>query len=173
MNGAYLHLLFNHAPIIGSMVGLAIFLAGYLFAEPKFRKAALLIFVGSAVVSLPAYFSGEEAEDIVKTINGISKKVIHEHEEWGEKFIILTSVLGIAALLTLIADIKQLAWSRIGYMATLLIAVVTVAVSVPTGHSGGAIHHPEIQNNGAVTSPENQPQTPDSPKENDKDKDHD
>lgn len=168
MNGAYMHLLFNHAPIIGSICGLAVFLASYLFSEPKFRKAALLVFVGSALVALPAYFSGEEAEHVVKPLSGISRKVIHEHEEWGEKFIILTSVLGIAALLTLIADMKQLAWGRIAYTVTLLVAVVTVAVAIPTGHSGGAVRHPEIQN-GAAVQPGDQPQTPENSKEKDDD----
>ena len=62
MNGAQLHLLANHLPVIIPLVGMAVLLIGMLAKSSEIRKVGLWILLASALTAIPAYLSGSGAE---------------------------------------------------------------------------------------------------------------
>ena len=80
MNGVHVHLLLNHIPILGTLFALIILGFGYFFKQEILAKAALWTLVVSALVSIPSFLSGEEAEHAVEGIIGVSMVAVEEHE---------------------------------------------------------------------------------------------
>ena len=142
MNQAQIHLLFNHWPIIGVMIGLILLLAGKFFPKTQSSRSGLMVLVLAALLAIPALLSGEGAEEIVED-QGVSKEVIHEHEEGAEKAFWAMEVLGVLALLALYNDHKTGKPGVLGNV-TIVAAFVVTFMMVRVGHSGGLIKHPEI-----------------------------
>jgi uncharacterized membrane protein len=146
MNDAHLHLLFNHLPIVGSLIGLLILAIGIFFKQPIVRKTAFGVLVFSALITLPAFFTGEGAEEIVEELPGISHNLIHEHEEAAELALWLSETLGILALIAFYLEHIQHKFSGMANFFTLIFSIGTFASFAKTGNTGGEIHHPEISN---------------------------
>ena len=146
MNDAHLHLLFNHLPIVGSLIGLLILAVGIFFKQPMVRKTAFGVLVFSALVTLPAFFTGEGAEEIVEELPGISHNLIHEHEEAAELALWLSETLGILALIAFYLEHIQHKFSGMANFFTLIFSIGTFVSFAKTGNTGGEIHHPEISN---------------------------
>ena len=66
MNLTHLHLALNHLPVLGPAFALALLLFGVWRRSEDIKKAALGAFLLIAVFSVPAYMTGEPAEDGVK-----------------------------------------------------------------------------------------------------------
>lgn len=149
MNQAHLHLLFNHLPIIGTLIGLLTLIAGFLLGNHIVKRTAMGIFIFAAICAVPAILTGEGAEEVMERLPGLNGGFIKAHEEMAEIFIWLSSVLGISALATLFLDIKENALSKILYFATLAIALATMFVGQQVGTTGGEIRHTEIRTGAA------------------------
>ena len=67
MNDAHLHLLVNHFPIIGTIFGLGILIAGIIFKNNAVKNVSYVIFIVTAIFALIAMSTGEGAEEIVET----------------------------------------------------------------------------------------------------------
>jgi len=65
MDLAHLHLLLNHFPTIGFLVGLGIFVLGLAGKNNDLRRAALVIFLGIALLSVPIFISGSGAQEAI------------------------------------------------------------------------------------------------------------
>jgi hypothetical protein len=146
MNDAHLHLLFNHLPIVGSLIGILILAAGIFLKQVLVRKTAFAVLIFSALVTLPAFFTGEGAEEIVEELPGISHSLIHEHEEAAELALWLSEVLGILALIAFYLEHIQHKLSGMANFFTLIFSIGTFVSFAKTGNTGGEIHHPEISN---------------------------
>ena len=103
MDATYIHLLTNHIPILGSLFGAVLLAIGMLLKNRTVEIVALSTILLSAVFTLPAYFSGEEAEHVVEKIAGISKHHLEEHEEHAELTLWLMIVSGLLALMSLVS----------------------------------------------------------------------
>ena len=146
MNDAHLHLLFNHMPIVGSLIGILILIVGIFFKQPMVRKTAFGVLVFSALITLPAFFTGEGAEEIVEEMPGISHNLIHEHEEAAELALWLSEILGLLALVAFYLEHVQHKFSTMANFFTLIFSIGTFVSFAKTGNTGGEIHHPEISN---------------------------
>lgn len=146
MNDAHLHLLFNHLPIVSSLIGLLILTAGIFLKQGLVRKTAFAVLIFSALVTLPSFFTGEGAEEIVEELPNISHNLIHEHEEAAELALWLSEVLGILALIAFYFEHIQHKLSRMANLLTLIFSIGTFVSFARTGNTGGEIHHPEIRN---------------------------
>jgi len=145
MDAIHLHLLANHIPILGSFIGLCLLIAGLSFKSREVRIAAAAVLLFSGVGGFVTNKSGEEAEDKVEELPGVSDEVIHEHEEMAEKampFIIGTVLL---SSVSLFAEIKRKKLARPTALLLLLTALGTGAVSGYTGYLGGQIRHSELE----------------------------
>ncbi len=145
MNQAHLHLLFNHLPIIGTLIGLLTLIAGFLLTNNIVKRTAMGIFVFAAICAIPAILTGEGAQEVMERLPGLNGGFIKAHQEVAGIFIWLSSLLGISALATLFFDIKENPLSKILYFATLAIALGTMFVGQQVGTTGGEIRHTEIR----------------------------
>ncbi|HEX9782951.1 MAG TPA: hypothetical protein VGA56_09525, partial [Opitutaceae bacterium] len=102
MNVAHLHLILNHVPVLGTAFGLGLLTFALWRKSEEVKKAALGLFVISALLAIPVYFTGEPAEEIVEELPDVSHANIEEHEEAAEVAFIGVLMLGVAALTKLI-----------------------------------------------------------------------
>ncbi|WP_284652177.1 DUF2231 domain-containing protein [Flavobacterium terrisoli] len=158
MNEAHLHMLVNHFPIIGTIFGLGILIAGIVFKNNAVKNTAFVVLIVSAVFGFAAMSTGEGAEELVEDMPTVGKKIIHNHEELAEKFILVLYITGAFALLSLIATVKKHSKAKLFTWITLLLTIVTVVLVKEVGTSGGEIRHTEIRanaNNLQTATPEN------------------
>ncbi len=146
MNGAQLHLVVNHLPIIFPIVGLIVMITGLISKSKAVKRTAFMIFIFGSLASIVAMTTGEGAEEIVEKINGVTENYIENHEETAETFAILSYVLGGISLLGLWASFKQKTFSNIFAIGTLTFAFVVLFFGKQTGTTGGEIRHTEIRN---------------------------
>jgi len=157
MNQAHYHLLLNHLPIIGTLIGILTLAAGFLLKSSHVKRTALVIFVFAAVSAIPAFLTGEGAEEVVEEMPGVTESVIEQHEDLAAIFIWLTSALGIVALLTLISDLRAMGLSKILYGLTASLCIATMVLAQQVGTTGGKVRHTEIRTSadqGAALQPD-------------------
>jgi uncharacterized membrane protein len=107
MNQAHLHLLLNHLPILGTLFGLLILAGGFLLKNDTVKRTALGIFVLSAILAIPAYLTGEGAEEVVEGLPGVTENLIEAHEDMANIFLWMVGALGLIALATFYTDLKS------------------------------------------------------------------
>lgn len=145
MNGAHLHLIVNHLPIVGVIIGSLVMIAGLILKKNQIKQTALGINIFSALTSLFAFFTGEEAEEVVEHLQGVSETLIHIHEEYAELFFTLSLILGAISIVSLYLSIKENKYAKYGFLVALGLSLVSVFISKQLGTSGGEIRHSEIR----------------------------
>ncbi len=143
-NGAQFHLLVNHLPVIG-FLGMVLALAFAMITKSLDIKRFVLI--ATAIVGLSAlapYFTGEEAEEVIEHLPGVSKDLIHEHEELAEKATILAVLTALAAAFAFGLHFKRPDSLKASIPAVFLLSLVTSGLMGAAAHEGGKIRHPEI-----------------------------
>ena len=144
MNGAHLHLLLNHIPVLGIIFGLLLLAYGMIGKKQDLIRTSLGVFVLAALVAIAVYLSGEQAEEVVEHLAGISEAIIESHEEAGWLALLGAGALGLLALAGLL-------WFRKREMpqgfalATLVVALIVSGWMGYTANLGGKINHPEIR----------------------------
>ena len=147
MNDAHVHLAVNHFPIIGTILGLGILIAGIVLHNKSVQNTAYVLFVIAAIFGFFSMYTGEGAEEMVEDFPGIGKAIIHEHEELAEKLAIVLYLLGGISVLGLILNVKNHAKAKFISVVAVIIAIPAVYVSTLVGTSGGEIRHTEIREN--------------------------
>lgn len=145
MNQAHWHLAINHLPIIIPIVGLLTLIGGYFLKNITINRTAYAIFIFGAITTVPAFFTGEGAEEIVENFQGITKAIIHEHEEKAELFAILSYILGGLSAFALWSSIKEKVFAKSVGLAVLLLSLGTLFIGKQVGTTGGEIRHTEIR----------------------------
>jgi len=151
MDATHFHLVLTHFPIIGTIIGIGILAYGQLFKNIEIQKVALATFILMAILTIPAFVTGEEAEETVEHIAGISEQLIENHEELAEKAIWLMGLLGGLSLISFYAIIKKLSFAKTMTLITLVVSLATFGLFAQVGNLGGQIRHSEIRtesNNG-------------------------
>jgi uncharacterized membrane protein len=152
MNDAHLHMVVNHFPIIGTILGLGILITGMILKNNSVKSTAYCLFIVAAVFAAFSMGTGEGAEELVEEMPSVGKQIIHEHEEMAEKLAIVLYVLGVVSLGGLfLSYIKSVKANLVSYVAV-IVAVVGVFFAQQTGTTGGEIRHTEIRANATQTS---------------------
>jgi uncharacterized membrane protein len=146
MTDAHLHLLVNHLPIVGVLLGSIILMAGMLLKQPIVRMTAYALLILCSILTLPAFFTGEGAEEMIEHLPGVSHDLIHAHEEAAETALWLSEILGIFAVIALYFEQTRHKLAGIFSILTLVLNLGTFASMSYTGNTGGEIRHPEIRN---------------------------
>jgi uncharacterized membrane protein len=145
MNQAHYHLVLNHLPIIFPLVGIVLLLISIFFKSEAVKKSAYFIFIVGALSTIPAFSTGEGAEEIVENIAGVTESLIHNHEEIAEIFATLAYILGSLALLGIYLSQKAVKFSNIFSYLVLLFSLVVLLYAQKVGTTGGEIRHTEIR----------------------------
>lgn len=147
MNDAHLHMVVNHFPIIGTILGLGILITGIILKNNTVKSTAYVLFIVAAIFAAFSMGTGEGAEELVEDMPSVGKQIIHEHEEMAEKLALVLYFLGVISVVGLVANFKK--WTKanlVSYLA-LTIACVGVFLAQQTGTTGGEIRHTEIRAN--------------------------
>ena len=81
MNLAHVHLLLNHFPVIGTMIGIGLFAVALIGKSLDLQRASLVIFLGIALITIPTYQSGNAAQHAIKNIPGVSAELMQAHND--------------------------------------------------------------------------------------------
>jgi uncharacterized membrane protein len=147
MDSTHLHLILTHFPIVGTAIGIGILAYGHFSKSNEIKKVALVTFVLMAILTIPVFLTGEEAEETVEHIAGVSEELIENHEELAEKAIWLMGFLGVLSLINLLTIIKKLSFAKMISIITLIVSIGTFGLFAKVGSNGGEIRHSEIRTN--------------------------
>jgi len=146
MNAAHWHLLLNHLPIIGTVLGTLVLISGYLLRNNSAVKlTALGIFTFSALMAIPAYLTGEGAEELVEKMPGVNEQIIEVHEDLGKYFLIVVLILGALALVTFISNYLKSKMTAALYILVFAVSLGTCILAKQVGTNGGEVRHTEIR----------------------------
>lgn len=145
MNDAHLHLMVNHFPIIGTILGLGILISGLILKNNTLKNTAYVLFIIAAIFAALSMGTGEGAEELVEDMPNIGKAIIHEHEELAEKLALLLYILAGFSLGALVLYLKNNPQEKLVSFFVLGIATASLFLILKVGISGGEIRHTEIR----------------------------
>jgi uncharacterized membrane protein len=143
MNWAHIHLLLNHIPVIGFILGVLLSLLAVLKKSEELKRVTMGIFVFTAAIALPVYFTGEPAEELVEHLPGVSEAFIEQHERAAVFSLVAAVVTGIVALTGLIIFRRAEKLPNWIATATLVLSLIASGLMGWTANLGGQIRHTE------------------------------
>ena len=160
MNDAHLHMVVNHFPIIGIILGLGVLIIGFLLKNSTIINTAYGLLIVSAIFAAISMATGDGAEEMVEDFPSIGKKIIHEHEEIAEKLALVLYVLGFISVTGLYLNLKKHSKSYLISVLAIAICILGIYLAQKTGTTGGEIRHTEIRTTSnasdVMISPENE-----------------
>src|SRR6266566_572435 len=145
MDFPHLHLLLNHFPIIGTMVGVGMFLTSFLVKTDDVRRTSLIVFVVMALLTIPTFMTGTGAQEKMVADPSISNARIQKHEGAAELAVWFMEMTGGLAVVALWQSVRRASPARWNTSAILVFSFVTVGLMARTGNTGGEIRHLEIR----------------------------
>lgn len=144
MNQTHIHLLINHLPIIGSIIGALVLLHGIGVKSNQTIIAAYYIFVLCAIGATIASLTGEATEESVENIQGIVKSAIEPHQEFALYALISLISLGIVSIFGIFVTWKVSHLVKNTSYLILILAILSFILVARTGYLGGLIRHTEL-----------------------------
>src|SRR5207302_433567 len=145
MNYAHLHLLLNHFPIIGTIIGLSLLLLSFVGDNRDLRRSGLIIFAAGALLAIPAFLSGFGARIMLSRDPGVSSALLERHEAAAMLSLWFMETTGGLALVALWRSHRTPRRARWHLPVVVLFALLTVGLMGRTGETGGDIRHPEMR----------------------------
>ena len=145
MDLAHLHLLLNHFPTIGTIMGGGLFVLSLITNSDDLKRASLVVLLGISLIAIPTYISGNGAQDAVKSLPGVSKTLIETHEGAALVALGFIEVTGAFAWLGL-WQFRRLARVPNWNLAVILVlTAVSLGLMARASNLGGEIRHGEIR----------------------------
>ena len=148
MNAAHWHLLLNHAPFFGVLIGVLILSYGMVVKNKSILQTALVVFIFSMLIAIPVYLTGDPAAHLIKNIPTlkIDAHLIHEHEEAADIWLCAIIMIGIFSAFIGYWERKNKNQTSILYSFLLIAATIVVAGLANVNYKGAMIRHDEIIN---------------------------
>ncbi len=143
MNGAHLHLMLNHLPVIGTLIATGLLTVAVLRPNDSLRRAALALLVLGGFAAGAAQLTGEPAEETVEDRVGVSESAIESHEDAAKLATIGAVVLAVGAAGALLA-FRRRGVPNAAAVALLVGGFAVTGAMAWTANLGGLIRHPEI-----------------------------
>lgn len=177
MNAAHLHLVINHFPIIGLILGCLVLLTGILMKSSVVRRVGLSLFLIAGISAIPAFSTGEGAEEIaeeavsmnmcndkscvcppelIKKMEQEREHYIHEHEEKAEGLMPFMWGIIVLSLIAMFLEWKNKSMAKIASLIVLVIGFIAAFFAREVGTSGGEISHPEIRKGVVISTSEHE-----------------
>jgi uncharacterized membrane protein len=145
MNWPHIHLIINHFPVIGFIFGLLFVLYAMLRKSEELKKTSLGFFVLVALITVPVYFTGDQAGDVMERLPDVSKSLVEQHEEAASVALTGAVILGIVAAGGLFFFRRAAAIPRWLMMLALILTIAVNGLVAYTANLGGQIRHPEAR----------------------------
>lgn len=157
MDGAHFHLLVNHFPIIGTIIGFGILFFGIILKATPVRKTAYYLFIALALITIPVMLSGESAEEIVEHVQGVDHNYIETHESNAKLGLGGMLVLGLLSIVSLVVEMSKPSLSKVFAWIVLGVSIIMIGVMAFIGNQGGQIRHTEIRDSAfSISAPGSQ-----------------
>lgn len=151
MNTVHLHLLLNHLPVVGTVIGTLLLGVALLRRSDELGRISLGLFGLLGLIAVAVYLTGEPAEDAVEKLPGISDGIIDQHQDVALVATIIVGIIGAFAVGSLLIYRRRVLprWvTMFGFAA----ALVASSVMAYTANLGGQIRHTEIRSGAALPS---------------------
>ena len=154
MDLTHIHLLLNHFPTIGTIIGGGLFVFALITNSKDLKRASLMVLLGIALIAIPTYITGNSAQDAIKSLPGVSKSLIETHEGAALVALGFMELTGAFAWLGLwqIRRLSQV--PRWNLAVILVLTLVTFALMSRAANIGGEIRHAEIRAAQETVTPE-------------------
>ena len=154
MDLAHLHLLLNHFPTIGTIMGGGLFVLSLITKSDDLKRASLVVLLGISLIAIPTYITGNGAQDAVKSLPGVSKTLIETHEGAALVALGFIEVTGAFAWLGL-WQFRRLARVPNWNLAVILVlTAVSLGLMARASNLGGEIRHGEIRAEQGIVAPD-------------------
>jgi hypothetical protein len=145
MNQTHWHLIVNHFPVIGTIFSFILLATGIYLNKSDIKKASLGLFVLVGILTIPAYITGEGAEDVLET-NGINAyNFVEAHEDLAAIALWTSLITAFFAAIAFFFESKKSSLSKIFIYSTLIISLGNMILLKSVATSGGEIRHTEIR----------------------------
>ena len=142
----YMHVLLNPLPVYGLAVAIVVLVIALVARNRVALVTALTLVLLTSLSAWPTYLYGEAAYDRIKGVaDPVGEQWLDEHLARGERFIAMFYVVAGLALSAIIAAAK---WPRgLGPLsvATLIMAIATLAIGSWIAYPGGHVRHKEFR----------------------------
>ena len=142
MSFVHLHLAINHSPLYATLFGFFVLLIGVVKRNRTVVTAGLVFAIVAAVCTGAAFFTGDQAADIIKDsppIPGLDTSLIKEHNLAADFCLASSCITAVLAIVTLFARRR---WLEI---VVVIFLAWSLSVVMRTAYLGGRIHHPEVR----------------------------
>lgn len=145
MDGAHIHLILNHLPVMGTGLGVLILLAGMILKNVTVKQTGLFTLVLAALSISLALFTGDPAGETIRGMKGVDEQMIEFHEKLAYSSLWAIVPSGLIAALAFYCGWKNKKGRNTLAVAALVLSLVSVIILGWVGYSGGQIMHPEIR----------------------------
>jgi hypothetical protein len=145
VNLAHLHLLLNHLPTVGSVVGLGLLLLAFVRRDEPLKLAGLEVLFAIAVLTLPVYMSGVAAFQKLRAQPELSETAIRVHQDAALAGFAVTEFAGFIAWVALWQARRHGRAVRGLVPAVTVLTIVALVLMARAATLGGEIRHPEIR----------------------------
>lgn len=145
MNFAHIHLMLNHAPIMGTGFGVLVLLWGLIRRSCEVVRTAFLLFILAALLAIPTFFTGEPAAHVLENLPHFSEQLSESHEEAALVALIFAGITGIISLIAYIRLVTKKECTAPLTIGILIIALITLGFFFRAGQLGGKINHQELR----------------------------
>ncbi len=159
MNWPHIHLMLNHAPVMGVLLALVLLLVGMFRDRSSLKEAAFVTLVLTGALAVIVYYTGDAASDLLGSLPEISPADLLAHSTMALYAMAGAVVSGLLALGALAISRRS---SRSGtwfLVLSLLLAAITAILMLRTAGLGGRMRHPEVRKRiaSSVGQPEHLP----------------
>lgn len=169
MNVAHLHLLLNHVPTIGTVIGLGLILLAVVRKNDHLTRASLEVFFVIALVTIPVYLSGAAAQETIEGRPGVSTALMGRHQDAALPAFVFMEITGGIAWLGLwhvrrrsrpafaeastasakasanLDVAEERSRARPHVFAVMVLSIATLGLMARAANVGGEIRHEEIR----------------------------
>ena len=151
MSLVHLHLMLNHAPIIGVVfAALLLAIAAWRRSDELIRVAlGFLALLGA--VTVVVFATGGAAEDAVAKLPTVSRAITERHEDAAVAATVIMTTVGALAVIALVAY-RRRPIPRVVIVSAIAAVVASIGVVGYTANLGGQIRHTEIRAGASAAS---------------------
>jgi hypothetical protein len=158
MNLVHVHLWLNHLPILGTLIALGLLIMAMMFDNDDLKQGSLGALAFIALLAIPAYMSGNAAQDVLKNSPDLPMDLVQAHQGSALMAFLFMELTGAAALFGLwrFSRSQKNPWmerpAKLNLAVVLLLSLLTAGLMAVAGNTGGEIRHAEIASGPGPTS---------------------
>lgn len=147
MNGAQIHLLLNHLPVLVPLIGTLLLAIGLIAKPTALRETGAWLLSFGALSVIPVYLTGDRAESVIKNYPDVSRLLISDHRNAALLSLSLLLAVGALSLVFIFGSRtrKRFASNHWAWSVLFILTLISFGFMARTAHLGGLIRHEEIR----------------------------